>query len=536
MEAIGMKAKKSTIVVLLLISIFLIISCGKNDGNDNDDGDVGDSGSTGTEAIAVWAFPDGVSIPYRDDNNDIVAGDSSIGVAAYHSTGIDQVAFTVNGLTTHVTTETVNPETNEYEYVLTLDPSTLPADGEYTITAVAHPNNGTATTLPNLIIQKDTASHNVLYVGGGGFATIDDACQAAEGGDIIKVRAGTYALPDQTGYNFEKYVTIMPDGSDVVEITSGSLRSSYIKFKDVTFNLTSSVTDSIISHQETHFWFDGCTAIGFDKDAANNNAAALRFYTASDYIVVEDSTFYDMSIGVQVLAGNSIVRNNHIYDLTADGIGYDGNNIFISNNLIHDNHLPVGGDQHCTFLACNTGAAMVVIRNNTMYNGDHQGIKFGAGLPVRKDFFNIAVVNNLIALGADGTVNIRFENTSRDIHFDNVLVEHNTVWDGTSMFIIESDPDANNMVVRNNIFGPKSVDDMSMFSQFDIDYNCYSSGTATGPNSVTGDPQFANSGNWNFVLNGSSPAKNRGNYFANIKYDINWNPRNLTNPSMGAYE
>jgi hypothetical protein len=75
-----------------------------------------------------------------------------------------------------------------------------------------------------------------------------------------------------------------------------------------------------------------------------------------------------------------------------------------------------------------------------------------------------------------------------------------------------------------------------MFSQFDIDYNCYSAGTATGPNSVAGDPQFENSGNWNFVLNGSSPAKNRGNYFSNVKYDINWNPRNLTNPSMGAYE
>jgi hypothetical protein len=171
-----------------------------------------------------------------------------------------------------------------------------------------------------------------------------------------------------------------------------------------------------------------------------------------------------------------------------------------------------------------------------MYNGDHQGIKFGAGLPVRKDFLNIAVVNNLLALGANGTVNMRFENTSRDIHFDNVLVEHNTIWDGTSMFIIEPDPDANNMVVRNNIYGPKSVDDMSMFSQFDIDYNCYSAGTATGPNSVTGDPQFENSGDWNFALNGSSPAKNRGNYFSNVKYDINWNSRNLTNPSMGAYE
>jgi hypothetical protein len=522
------------VLICIVVSLPLVFSAcsGGSGGADND----GDLDNHGPQAIAIWAYPDGVSIPYRDDDNNVVAGDVHIGVVAYHSTGIAQVEFAVNNVTTYVPSETINPETGEYEFVLTLDPASLASDGEYSISAVAHPNDGTSTTLPILKIWKDTASHDVLYVGGAGYATIDAACQAASGGDIIKVRSGTYDLPDQTGYNFEKYVTIMPDGSDVVEITEGSLRSSYIRFKDVHFNLSSSVTDSIISSQWTHFWFEGCTAIGFGKDAADNNAAALRFSTASDYIVVEDSTFYDMSIGVQVLAGNSIVRNNHIYDLTADGIGYDGNNILISNNSIHDNHLPAGGDQHCDFIACNTGAAMVVIRNNTMFNGDHQGIKFGAGLPIRKDFLNIAVVNNLLALGVNGSVNMRFENTSRDIHFDNVLVEHNTVWDGTSIFIIESDPDAKNMVVRNNIFGPKSVADMSMFSQFDIDYNCYSAGTATGPNSIAGDPQFVNSGNWIFELDGSSPAKNRGNYFSNVKYDINWNPRNLTSPSMGAYE
>jgi hypothetical protein len=42
---------------------------------------------------------------------------------------------------------------------------------------------------------------------------------------------------------------------------------------------------------------------------------------------------------------------------------------------------------------------------------------------------------------------------------------------------------------------------------------------------VTGDPLFEDESNWNFVLQGSSPAKNSGNYFSNINYDIYWNPR-----------
>jgi hypothetical protein len=179
-----MKTKKTIIALAIVISAFLINSCGSND-NGNED-----SGSVATEAIALWAFPDGVSIPYRDDNNDIIAGNINIGIVAYHATGIEQIQFTVNGTTTYVANETLNPETSEYEYVLSLDPTTLAVDGEYTITAVAYPNSGAARTLPELTIQKDTAAHSILYVGPGGYSTIDAACQAAEGGDIIKVRVG----------------------------------------------------------------------------------------------------------------------------------------------------------------------------------------------------------------------------------------------------------------------------------------------------------------------------------------------------------
>jgi hypothetical protein len=52
-----------------------------------------------TEAIAVWAYPDGVSIPYRDENNAVIAGSvAHIGVVAYHSTGIDRVELALMGL------------------------------------------------------------------------------------------------------------------------------------------------------------------------------------------------------------------------------------------------------------------------------------------------------------------------------------------------------------------------------------------------------------------------------------------------------
>ena len=531
-----MKIKKSMIVVFLLICMFFVHSCGGNDSGSEG------SGSGAAEAIALWAFPDGVSIPYRDDNNDIIAGNFNIGVVAYHSNGIDRIQFTVNGTTTDVTDETLNPETGEYEYVFNLDPATLAADGEYTMTAVAYPNNGTARTLPDLTIQKDTAPHNILYVGPGGYSTIDAACQAAEGGDIIKVSSGTYALPDQTGYDFSKYATIMPDGNDYVEVTSGSLRSSYLKFKNVTFDLTSSETDAIISSQYTHFWFDGCMSIGFGKDAADNNASAFRFYNSSEHVVIENCTIHDASLGATLSAGHYIVRKNHVYDVTADGFGYNGSNILISNNTIHNNHLPPGGDQHCDFISSNDGADQVIIRNNTCYNGHHQGLKMGAYHDFRpQPYSNIAIVNNLLAKVADSAVNIQLLNTGQT--YDNILIEHNTVWNGSNVFLIRDDDNftypamISNITVRNNIFGPNSVASYSYTEDKAVlDYNCFNNGNPSGPNSITGDPLFENESNWNFVLLGSSPAKNRGKYVSNIKYDINWNPRNLINPSMGAYE
>ena len=83
-------------------------------------GIMGAAHANASPAIATWAYPDGVSLPYRDHHNQLVQDSSAhIGVVAYHSSGIARVAFTVNGgIATSVTDETINPETDEYEYVL----------------------------------------------------------------------------------------------------------------------------------------------------------------------------------------------------------------------------------------------------------------------------------------------------------------------------------------------------------------------------------------------------------------------------------
>lgn len=520
-------------IYILFLIVLLSCDCSNDKKKSNSADPVYD------QAIAVWAYPDGGSIPYRDNNNSIIPGSANIGIVAYHATGISRVDFSINGGSIiSVTSETINPETGEYEYVLELDPASLSSDGEYTLSATVYPREGNSTELPDLKIRKDMAAHEVLTVGSGGsYATLDEACKSAEGGDIIRIVAdGTYSLPDQTGYNFTKYVSIMPDTGVTAQISGGSLRSSYIKFKDLYFDLSTSADDSVISSQYTHFWFDNCNFTGFGRDEPANNASAIRLYNDSRYAVIENSEFSEMSLAATLSAGNYIIRNNYVHHVTADGFGYNGSNILITGNLIHDNHLPPGGDQHCDFISSNEGADQVILRNNTAYNGDHQGIKLGGYNDGRYQLYsNIAVINNQFALGANGSVNVRFEGAAKGKHFTNVMIEYNTIWNGSSIFIIEPDVAATNIYFRNNIVGPKEVADMSVYDDLVIDYNCYYLYPSTGANSVVGDPQFTDELVWDFTLQNSSPCIGKADTSSGILYDIGFSPRG-TIPDMGAYE
>ena len=68
------------------------------------------------------------------------------------------------------------------------------------------------------------------------------------------------------------------------------------------------------------------------------------------------------------------------------------------------------------------GVAAAVIRNNECYDGDHQGNKFGGYHDGRdQPYTSIAFVNNLMATGANGSVNFRLEGPGK--RFDNLLVE-----------------------------------------------------------------------------------------------------------------
>lgn len=300
-----------------------------------------------SQAIAVWAYPD----------SNTVSGTIHIGVVAYHETGINRVVFSINAGEKHIVTkETINPETNEYEYVFIVDTTQLADDTSHTINVVAYPNSGQSNRLPDYIIQVDnTPNYKTWYVDISGddtkgdgsperpFRTIGRALGTewavpephAHSGDTVKVRAGTYGLPQGMYANFTKYVTIMPDGGAKVIIDGGGvLRSSFLKFQG--FDLI----NGGVSAYTHHIWFKDCTYTGRGQiwpDTGNiDEAFRSRNIDNPGHAILENFTVHDANQGLSVIAqGNSIIRNCHIYNQNGDAMKFQGENILITGNVAH---------------------------------------------------------------------------------------------------------------------------------------------------------------------------------------------------------
>lgn len=75
-----------------------------------------------------------------------------------------------------------------------------------------------------------------------------------------------------------------------------------------------------------------------------------------------------------------------------------------------------------------------------------------------------------------------------------------------------------------------------------MDFNLYTENNpptnTMNSNSVMGDPAFTSAGSpdWNYSIQSASDAKENGDPDLKIRYDINWDPRNTSDPSIGAYE
>jgi parallel beta-helix repeat protein len=533
-------------------------------------------------AIAVWATPDGQT----------VTGTIRVGVVAYHSTGILRVDFDVDGgATTSVYVETANPDDtdylgrSEYEFVYTIDTTAL-VNGTRTVHATAYPNTGTAAALPDLVLQvANGSSFDTRYVATTGgdaghtgltddpWLTLTYAISNVGDGGTIKVRTGSYALPD-TGTAPTKYVTIEPDTAATVTIASGvgTCRRSYVKFKNINFDHHTALSVVTISEAYNHVWFSGCTFTGraradYTSQAVYGvNIPAPAGGTTANNCTIENCVATGCTFGF-CLGGNGrhILRGCTI-NYPVDGIKLQCGDSLVTGTKVLDASTPIGDStNHADCLACDSGDfTNQIIRNNLFIAYIVDPTDVGAGQCIKWDdnvgaagrdvnFTNIAVINNVFCAdeGAGVPIAMRHDlsgSPPRVGHFVNVLFEHNTTWKPetgaikTVVFIETGDVGHyTDVVIRNNAIGRYDVGDGDMADQTGVvaDYNFFFDGSGTevleAHSIKSATPAFLDETGLNFMLSASSPLIGVGTTASGINYDNAWATRSAA-PAAGAFE
>ena len=340
---------------VLILTVMMQSGCGGNSSSGSDDtGD--DQNLLPHQPIAVWAYPD----------SNTVKGTVHIGVVAYHSRGIKNVDMRVdNGQATSLTEETVNPETGEYEYVLTLDTTAL-TDGPHAIRATVAPEeNGTAVELTEIILYvANGAAFGTWYVDCNAADDSGDGSQAdpwktlgralgtewetqslphADSGDAVILLSDTceYDLPQSRYGDFTQYVTIKPDtGVDPV-LRGGVIRSSFLKFENVRMGYQSGGGIAIYGH---HVWFSNSSytgagrlwvdTINFDEAVRSRNTSGTGAFLSHD-VVIEHFTVEEANQGISMIGvGNYIVRGCDVSCQNGDGMKFQGDNVLLTGNRI----------------------------------------------------------------------------------------------------------------------------------------------------------------------------------------------------------
>lgn len=300
------------------------------------------------EPVALWAFPHGRT----------VMDTSHLGVVAYHQGGVSSVVFRVNGIPSGVvTTESINPETREREFVLVLNTALYAEDAELTIDAVVHasPAGCPPAQLPSRSVWVDNVStHTSWYVDdasgndtpGAGtsnapFATIGFALASASGGDEICVRNGEYDFGVDNNYDFTRFVHIHPDAGHVPAITSaGPLRSGYLHVEGLTFDWTGVETNlpdggisanMIYGWGPPHLWLEDCTFFG-PPDRYNSYLSAVKLWGSVHDLTVERCRFYDVNLAV-VAPSHAIVRQNEVGPITSDAFDFNSDILITGNDV-----------------------------------------------------------------------------------------------------------------------------------------------------------------------------------------------------------
>ena len=230
--------------------------------------------------------------------------------------------------------------------------------------------------------------NSVLVVGGDGFATIQDAIDAAAAGDVIFIRNGTY----EEQIVIDKDVTLVgqSEAGVVVKLPIGAptIQDFEVGVIDITMNAVVFVEDGVSDWGLKSFTIDGMNRFDFadanrSAGVAVENAAGGTIHKVTIRNVLEDTSVTSSQDGIGIYAffdddsdGLSVTRTT-IENFNKNGMLLGGGDLTLENNEINGvgetTVIAQSGIQISTGIS-GIGAAQGRIANNAI-----DGIAFTTG-------------------------------------------------------------------------------------------------------------------------------------------------------------
>jgi len=408
-----------------------------------------------------------------------------------------------------------------------------------------------------LINSVYAATYYVAKDGSGDYSTIQSAVNAANYGDTVYVRAGSYneqlristsriTVAGVSGTRPRIYAGSISGGEYLVSISG-----SNINFRN--FEIDNSPRSDAPQR-------------GLGITGNNNRISNVRVHNSwksgvlitGDSNIFENGVVYDNSLrtdgrtsgclSTTGWAEDNIIRNNVVYHNEGEAVScFRAYRTVIDGNIVYDN-----APENIYIDNCPGG----VVQNNLVYHTGDSKWRSGPGIEVRDEesaagtaqSVGLKVVNNFV-YGTNKCFSFSYHDSSRGLK--DVLIAYNTFVNAgrLSNFRIKSGANHENTVITNNIILQEdslTIADVPSDSELHFSYNLWSrspSSSARGSGDIYSDPRLSKSGSispgqltpdW-FKLTSSSPAINSARVISQVTTDFFGSPRG-SNPDMGAHE
>ena len=371
-----------------------------------------------------------------------------------------------------------------------------------------------ASVLPGMV----SARNIIVAPSGGNYSTVAAGVGAAQAGDTVTVRAGTYneAVSFGRSGSAAAYITLNGNPGAILDGTGLSGQGitissrNYIRVIGMTVqNFKGSGTPMGISVAGSSSFIELRNNLIHNIESPNDNAHGIAFYgsaaTPMTNILVQGNEIRNCRLGQSeslVLNGNIdgfTVSGNIVHDndnIGIDFIGFEGtgpagqdqarNGICVDNvvyNISSATNPTYGGDRSADGIYVD-GGRDIVIERNKVDNCDI-GVEV-ASEHGGKTTSNITVRNNFISRGYQGNILMGGYDATRG-NAVNVVVVNNTTCQATNLEI-ELQYNCNGITIKNNILyartgQPYISNDGGNNTNVSVDGNIYFGASGTSPGS-----------------------------------------------------